>query len=63
MAKYWQPTAGYFGRVPKGLIVEAVAESIGKPEAAKRASMKKDAMAARAAQLLDGKDWLPAILH
>jgi ParB family chromosome partitioning protein len=64
MAKYWQPSAaGYFGRVPKGLILEAVTEGIGKADAAKLAAMKKDAMAARAAQLLDGKGWLPAILR
>jgi ParB family chromosome partitioning protein len=64
MTKYWQPTvAGYFGRVSKGLILDAVTEGIGKPQAAKLAAMKKDAMAARAAQLLAGKGWLPAILR
>jgi ParB family chromosome partitioning protein len=55
--------AGYFGRVPKGLILEAVTQGVGKADAAKLAAMKKDAMAARAAQLLDGKGWLPAILR
>ena len=64
MAHYWQPTAAsYFGRVPKGLILEAVTEGIGKPAAAKLAAMKKEAMAANAAQLLAGKNWLPAILR
>jgi len=64
MAEYWQPTAaGYFGRVSKGLILKAVAEGIGKPAADKIAVLKKDAMASRAASLLDGKGWLPAILR
>jgi ParB family chromosome partitioning protein len=69
MPHYWQPTAAsYFGRVSKGLILEAVTERIGKPAAAKlaamkKAAMKKEAMAANAAQLLAGKNWLPAILR
>jgi ParB family transcriptional regulator, chromosome partitioning protein len=49
--------------VSKGLILEAVAEGIGKPAAAKLAAMKKEAMAANAAQMLAGKSWLPAILR
>jgi len=64
MAQYWQPTtASYFGRVSKGLILEAVTEGIGKPAAAKLAAMKKEAMAANATQLLADKNWLPAILR
>ena len=64
MAQYWQPTAAsYFGRVPKGLILEAVSEGVGKPAADKIAALKKDAMASRASELLAGKKWLPAILR
>jgi ParB family chromosome partitioning protein len=64
MAGYWQPTAeGYFGRVSKGLILEAVREGIGKPAADNIAALKKDAMAKRAEALLAGKGWLPAILR
>ena len=64
MADYWQPTAeGYFARVSKDLILDAVTEGIGKPAADKIASLKKDAMASRASELLAGKNWLPAILR
>jgi ParB family chromosome partitioning protein len=64
MADYWQPTAeGYFGRVPKDLILAAVTEAIGKPAAGKISDLKKDAMASRASELLAGKNWLPAILR
>jgi hypothetical protein len=36
MTHYWQPTAeGYFGRVSKGLVLEAVREGIGPGAAAK----------------------------
>jgi hypothetical protein len=45
MAQYWQPTAAsYTGRVSKGLILEAVAESPGEG-AGKISALKKDAMA------------------
>lgn len=63
MTKYWHPTKSYFGRVPKGLILDAVREGIGKPAADNIATLKKDAMADRATKLLAGKDWLPAILR
>jgi ParB family transcriptional regulator, chromosome partitioning protein len=64
MTDYWQPNAGsYFGQVPKGLILAAVAEGAGQPAADKIAALKKDAMADKAAELLSGKGWLPAILR
>jgi ParB family transcriptional regulator, chromosome partitioning protein len=64
MADYWQPTAGsYFGHVPKGLILAAVTEGVGKPAADKIDALKKDAMAGKAGELLAGKGWLPAILR
>src|SRR3954462_7189601 len=64
MADYWQPTAeGYFGNVPKTLIIEAVREAIGPGAADKIASLRKDAMAKRAAALIKDKGWLPAILR
>ena len=64
MAAYWQPTAeGYFGNVPKVLIIEAVREAIGPNAADKIAGLKKDAMAKRAAALIKDKGWLPAILR
>jgi ParB family transcriptional regulator, chromosome partitioning protein len=64
MTQYWQPTAeGYFGRVSKGLILDAVREGIGPGAADKIAGLKKDAMAKRAETVLTGKGWLPAILR
>ena len=64
MAAYWQPTAeGYFGNVPKMLILDAVREAIGPGAADKIAALKKDAMAKRAAALIKDKGWLPAILR
>jgi ParB family transcriptional regulator, chromosome partitioning protein len=64
MTQYWQPTAeGYFGRVSKALILEAVREGVGPGAAAKIDGLKKDAMAKRAEALLAGKGWLPALLR
>jgi ParB family transcriptional regulator, chromosome partitioning protein len=58
------PTAeGYFGNVPKMLILGAVREAIGPEVADKIAAFKKDAMAKRAAALIKDKGWLPAILR
>jgi ParB family chromosome partitioning protein len=64
MTQYWQPSAeGYFGRVSKSLILEAVREGIGPGAAVKIDGLKKDAMAKRAEALLAGKGWLPTLLR
>jgi ParB family chromosome partitioning protein len=64
MAQWWQPTvAGYFGRVPKPLILEAVTEAKGAAAADNIAALKKGEMAARAAALLTGTGWLPTLLR
>jgi hypothetical protein len=56
MAQYWQPTtASYTGRISKGLILEAVAESPDQGAAGKISAFKKDAMADRAGHLRTGK--------
>ena len=64
MADWWEPDEEhFFSRVSKGKILEAVTEACG-PEAAKAlASMKKDAAAKKAAELLKGKRWLPSPLR
>jgi ParB family transcriptional regulator, chromosome partitioning protein len=49
--------------VSKGLILDAVREGIGSGAADKIAALKKDAMEKRAAALLAGKGWLPAVLR
>jgi ParB family transcriptional regulator, chromosome partitioning protein len=64
MAVYWQPTAaGYFGRVSKERILQAVREAASDKEAQKVAGLKKQAMAEAAAAALAGKNWLPAVLR
>jgi ParB family chromosome partitioning protein len=63
MAAYWQPTAtGYFGRVSKERIVEAVRDGVSKQAAENIVRMKKPAMAEAAETALAGKGWLPALL-
>jgi ParB family chromosome partitioning protein len=64
MKQWWQPTvAGYLGRVPKTLILEAVTEGKGAAAADNIAKLKKDEMADRAAGLLTGTGWLPPMLR
>ena len=63
MAQWWQPTvAGFLGRVSKPQILDAVTEGNGKDAADKLATLKKGEMAERAADLLKGTGWLPAML-
>jgi predicted anti-sigma-YlaC factor YlaD len=40
MAQWWKPSAAYFGRMPKGLILEAVTEGVSKQAAAGRPSRR-----------------------
>ncbi len=64
MADWWQPTGpGYLSRVSKSMIAEAVAEAGMPDEALALAKAKKGEAVERAASLLDGKRWLPAVLR
>ena len=64
LAQWWAPTAkGYFSRVSKTLIAEAVREGVSAEAASNIASMKKQAMAEAAAQRLAGTGWLPELLR
>ena len=64
MRQCWKATKeSYLGRVPKTLILDAVREGAGAGVAGRLAHAKKEIMVADAAQLLDGKAWLPAVLH
>jgi ParB family transcriptional regulator, chromosome partitioning protein len=64
MTAYWQPTAGgYFNRVSKDRIAEAVREGVSGQAAQNIANMKKPAMAEAAEAALKGKGWLPALLR
>lgn len=64
MAHWWEATPdSYLAHVPKARVLEAVVEAKGPREAAHIASLKRDAMATRAARLLAGTGWLPAPLR
>jgi ParB family chromosome partitioning protein len=64
MTDYWQPTAaGYFGRIAKQRILEAVREGASSQAAENIEKLKKPAMAERAEALLSGKGWLPEVLR
>jgi ParB family chromosome partitioning protein len=61
---YWQPTAGgYFGRVSKGLILEAVREGIGFGAAAKMDGLKKTRWRNAPRSSSPGKAWLSTLLR
>ncbi len=64
MTQWWRPTAaGFFGRIAKGRILEAVAEGCSKGTADNLAKLKKDALAKRAEEKLIGTGWLPVPLR
>jgi ParB family chromosome partitioning protein len=64
MLRWWRPTrASYLSRVSKECIMQAVAEAGSQQAAQGIAGLKKDAMAARAEQLLEPTTWLPAPLR
>jgi ParB family transcriptional regulator, chromosome partitioning protein len=64
MADYWQPTAaGYFARVPKEHILDAIEDACGLSKKSSCSGLKKDALAKAAEKELKGKRWLPAILR
>jgi len=60
----WRPSAdGYFGRITKAQILEAVREAKGEEAADRIAGLKKPEMAKAAEELLQDCDWLPAVLR
>lgn len=64
MAEHWEPTAaGYFNRVNKTAILEAVREGASDEEAKILAPMKKHAMAEAAERKLSGRAWVPELLR
>lgn len=64
MTTHWKPTVrAYLGRVTKAYILTAVREALGDEAVERIASMKKQAMAEAAEQLLAGTDWLPPLLR
>ena len=64
LAQWWVPTAkGYYSRISKAQIAEAVTEGVHAAAAANIANLKKGEMAERAEALLTGTGWLPALLR
>jgi ParB family chromosome partitioning protein len=64
LAQWWTPTAkGYFSRISKAQIAEAVTEGVNPQAAANISGLKKGEMAERAEALLAGTGWLPALLR
>ncbi|MDD3018746.1 MAG: ParB/RepB/Spo0J family partition protein [Comamonas sp.] len=63
MAAWWQPTAdGYFQRVPKAAILEAVG-AFAPSHVTRLAKLKKGDIASEAERLADGTGWMPAIFR
>lgn len=64
MTTTWSATAeGYFSRVSKARMLEAVTEATGAEEVARIAGFKKTDMAEAAERLVEGRGWLPPILR
>lgn len=64
MTTTWSATAdGYFSRVSKAHMLEAVTEATSAEEAARIAGFKKADMAEAAERLVEGRGWLPPILR
>lgn len=64
MTTTWSATAeGYFSRVSKARMLEAVTEATGAEEAARIAGFKKTDMAEAAERLVEGRGWLPQVLR
>ena len=61
--EWWQPSASYFTRIPKPLILAVVTEAKDGATADNIATLKKGEMAVKAAELLTGTGWLPAMLR
>lgn len=64
MSGTWAATAaGYFSRVSKARVLEAVTEAVNAEEAARISGMKKADMAEAAEGLVAGTGWLPPVLR
>jgi len=58
---FWQPTrASYLDHVSKAQMIAAVTEAKGETAAAQLSTMKKDAAAERAEEMLKDTGWLPS---
>jgi ParB family chromosome partitioning protein len=64
MAKHWQPTAdGFFSRISKTSILDAVADAAGAKAAGRLDGLKKGVMAVEAVTAVAGTGWVPGVLR
>lgn len=64
MADWWEPTAqGYFSRITKDSILQAITEGAGTDAAARIKGVSKSELARVAERELQGKRWLPSPLR
>lgn len=64
MRAHWQPTVkGYFGRISKERILDAVREGVSAAAAENLTKLKKGALAEAAEQRLQDRGWLPPLLR
>lgn len=64
MTQWWQVSGeSYLNHVPKGRIMEVVAEAVDPSTASALQTLKKAEAVAKAEQLLDGKKWLPRVMR
>lgn len=63
VADYWSPDAAFFARIPKAEIMLAMKEGAGVALSPELDKLKKGDLAARAAQVLDGKGWVPEVIR
>jgi ParB family chromosome partitioning protein len=64
MAQWWEADATrYLARVPKALVLEAIAEGVSSNAAHGYDTVKKDVLVRDAEKRLKGKRWLPSLLR
>lgn len=64
MADHWSATAaGYFSRVSKSQILQAISEGVSPDTAGQLAGLKKGELAAEAEKRLEGRRWLPPLFR
>lgn len=64
MAQHWAATAeGFFSRVSKAVIVDAITEAAGATVAGRLDGLKKGIMAAETQAAVAGKGWVPTVLR
>jgi len=63
MADHFEPDAGFLLTIPGAAIIQAVTETKGAKAAKGLAGLKKAELAGKAATLIGGSCWVPAVLR